>query len=545
MRLSRPRRPETLVALVAGLVLLVGGAALVTARLLTAPDDRVPAGVSIDGIAVGGLSADEARRAVLAGATAPSGTVTIERPGDSDFPERVSYSLLKPVPRVNRAVAEAVKDPSLFGRVLAEVGLERGRDVPLQWKATPAKARAVGAQVAAHVDTDGRAATVRVDGAEIVTTPAREGEAVNGPALVRRLVSLPDTVTVPVAPVAPAVSDAAAAAARTRALRLTADAVTVVGAGRTARITPAQLRAALRFPVTKAGIQVAFDPSAMADAVRPTFEPILRPAVSAGFQIDGDSVSVTASRPGRRINQKLLAQRVADHVGRADVRLPVATVAPTRTTAQARAMRIRTLVSEFTTPYACCQPRVTNIKRAAQILDGTVIPADARFSLNVALGERTKARGFVAAPQINAGQLEDAVGGGVSQMATTIFNASFFAGLNLVQHTPHEFWITRYPPGREATVSWGGPELVVGNDWPAAILMKVSASDSGVTVRMYSSELGRRVATTTDPSDPTAGTAFGVVYTRKVWRGSELRRDERWTWNYKAPRPCGKRPLGE
>ena len=72
------------------------------------------------------------------------------------------------------------------------------------------------------------------------------------------------------------------------------------------------------------------------------------------------------------------------------------------------------------------------------------------------------------APQINAGELEDAVGGGVSQMATTIFNAAFFAGLDLVSHTPHEFWITRYPPGREATVSWGGPELIVRNDWPAA-----------------------------------------------------------------------------
>ena len=152
------------------------------------------------------------------------------------------------------------------------------------------------------------------------------------------------------------------------------------------------------------------------------------------------------------------------------MRLPVAATAPARTTAQARSLRIRTLVSEFTTPYACCQPRVTNIKRASQILDGTIIPAGATFSLNVALGERTGGRGFVPAPQINAGQLEDAVGGGVSQMATTIFNASFFAGLNLLQHTPHEFWITRYPPGREATVSWGGPELVVENDWPAAIL---------------------------------------------------------------------------
>jgi vancomycin resistance protein YoaR len=520
---------------VAGLVVLVGGSAVVATRVLTAPDDRVPAGVTIDGIPVGGLSADEARRAVLASATPPTGAVVIERPGDSDFPVRVPYSRLAPTPRANQAVAEAVKDPSLFGRVLAEVGLESGRDVSLRWRATPARARAVGAGVAKRVDTRGRAATVRVAGGTVVTTPARAGEAVDTVALERRIASLPATATVPVAPVAPLVSDADAARARAQALRLTADAVTVVGAGRTAQISPAQLRGALRFPVTTAGIRVALDPARMSAAVRPTFAAILRPARSAGFRVSGDSVSVTASRPGRAIAAKRLATRILAHKGRADVRLPVTALAPARTTAQARSMRIRTLVSEFTTPYTCCPPRVTNLKRAAQILDGTIIPADARFSLNVALGERTTARGFVAAPQINAGKLEDAVGGGVSQMATTIFNAAFFAGLDLVQHTPHEFWITRYPPGREATVSWGGPELVVGNDWPAAILMKVSATDSGVTVRMYSSTLGRRVATTTEPSDPTAGTAFGVVYTRKVWRGATVRRDERWTWNYKAP----------
>ncbi len=535
MRLSRPRRPETLVALVAALVVLVGGAAVVTVRLLTAPADQVPAGVSIDGIAVGGLSADQARRAVLASAEPPTGTVTIVRPGDADFPLRVRYARLAPVPQVDAAVAEAVKDPSLFGRIRAELGLASGRDVTLDWRAAPARARAVGAQVAAKVDTEGQAATVKVQNDAIVTTPARAGEGVDTVELERRLAALPATVTVPVAPVAPAVSDADAAAARAQAQRLTADPVTVIGAGRTARITRAQLRGALRFPVTKDGIQVELDPAAVTAAVRPTFAPILRPARSAGFAISGDSVSVTPSRPGRRIDGPRLSKRILAHTGRADVRLPVASIAPARTTAQARALRIRTLVSEFTTPYACCQPRVTNIKRAAQILDGTIIESGARFSLNVGLGERTTARGFVAAPQINAGQLEDAVGGGVSQMATTVFNASFFAGLDLLQHTPHEFWITRYPPGREATVSWGGPELVVGNDWPAAILMKVSASDSGVTVRMYSSKLGRRVATTTDPSDPTAGTAFSVVYTRKVWRGSDLRRDERWTWNYKAP----------
>ena len=108
-----------------------------------------------------------------------------------------------------------------------------------------------------------------------------------------------------------------------------------------------------------------------------------------------------------------------------------------------------------------------------------------------------EAKGFVSAPQIFNGRFEDAVGGGISQVATTLFNAAFFSGIKLVEHRAHQFYISRYPMGREATVSWGGPELIFRNDWPAAILMNLEATDSGITVRFFSTKLGRRVTTTT------------------------------------------------
>ena len=140
---------------------------------------------------------------------------------------------------------------------------------------------------------------------------------------------------------------------------------------------------------------------------------------------------------------------------------------------------------------------MTNIKRASELLDGTIILPGKEFSLNEALGKRTEQKGFVSAPQIFNGKFEDAVGGGISQVATTLFNAAFFSGIKLVEHRAHQFYISRYPMGREATVSWGGPELIFKNDWPAAILMKLEATDSGITVRFFSSKLGRRVTTTT------------------------------------------------
>jgi vancomycin resistance protein YoaR len=209
-------------------------------------------------------------------------------------------------------------------------------------------------------------------------------------------------------------------------------------------------------------------------------------------------------------------------------------------------------VAMFTTRFECCAARVTNIRCAPQLLDGRVIPAGGRFSMNAALGRRTRARGVVAAPMISGGRLVDSVGAGISQVATTLYNAAFFAGLRLVTHTPHSFYISRYPMGREATVSWGGPELVFENDWQAPLRMHLAVGARSVTARFDSKRLDRRVESWT--GHPYAyrqpivrvvhnpGLAAGVrrvvqgagppgftiEYGRRVRRGERLLSNERW-----------------
>ena len=214
------------------------------------------------------------------------------------------------------------------------------------------------------------------------------------------------------------------------------------------------------------------------------------------------------------------------------------------------------LISSFTTRYTAGEPRTVNIRRAAQLLDGTVVPAGARFSLNAALGERTRARGFVAAPMISGGRLVDSVGGGISQVATTLYNAAFLGGLELIAHTPHSFYIDRYPMGREATISWGGPELVFRNRWAAPLRMRVATSATSITVRFFSRQLGRRVTSWTRPPyafeaprtirvvnpslDPgewrvvqeAGGPGFTVEYGRRVYRGARLLEANRYRVRY-------------
>jgi vancomycin resistance protein YoaR len=163
-------------------------------------------------------------------------------------------------------------------------------------------------------------------------------------------------------------------------------------------------------------------------------------------------------------------------------------------TADARALKIKERVSTFTTYYPHAGYRNVNIGRAAELIDGTVLKPGETFSLNDIVGERTAANGFTEGFIISNGVFKEDLGGGVSQIATTAFNAMFFAGLEDVEHKPHSFYIDRYPIGREATVAWGALDLRFRNDTPYGVLVAASidpstpSSQGSVTVSMWSTE---------------------------------------------------------
>jgi vancomycin resistance protein YoaR len=266
---------------------------------------------------------------------------------------------------------------------------------------------------------------------------------------------------------------------------------------------------------------------------------------------------IIGSRDGRGVDvAKVIATWRRDPAAKI-VPISIGVRRPALTSEEAQALGVKEVVGEFFTPYDG-GARVSNIRRAAAILDQYIIPAGGTFSLNKALGERTEERGFVEAPMIGeGGVLKDAVGGGVSQVATTTFNAAFFAGLKLVTHTPHSFWIPRYPKGREATVSWGGPELIFKNNWKAPVVILTHTTESGITVQMLSDPLGRRVeATEGEPysftkaeiirlCDPALAPGeakfdqlkgedgFHIKYGRKVFRDGKKISDQSWHWRYR------------
>ncbi|MFT4008496.1 MAG: VanW family protein [Nocardioidaceae bacterium] len=174
--------------------------------------------------------------------------------------------------------------------------------------------------------------------------------------------------------------------------------------------------------------------------------------------------------------------------------VPTKIQTPDYTAAEVRKLGIKEQVSEFTTYYPYAEYRNINIGRAAELINGTVLKPGETFSLNKTVGERTAENGFTTGFIISNGVFKQDLGGGVSQAATTTFNAAFFAGLEDVEHKPHSFYIDRYPAGREATVAWPTVDLRFKNDTPYGVLIqawRVKATPSvqgSMNVRMWSTK---------------------------------------------------------
>ena len=553
---KRPLPRLGVVIAVAVVVLLV---VVVAAGALRAESggDRIPDNVRIDGVDVSGLTPAEAERAVRFRADqVADDQIEVTSADGAGFRLQTTPQALGATPRLKLAVEEAREPRGLVGRALAGAGVGPTREVELEYRLSRPRVDGLVARVERALNKPAADATARLVGGKIVVADGRNGFGVDPDLLIAQLQELPARIELRREALTPRIDLEEANRAKAQAERVLAGPTQVSIDGRGVEVPVDVKRRALRFESRPPRLLVRLSPAVIVDHIRPAFASRIQPARDADFRIRGERVSVTASQTGRRLAGKEIALEMVRRPGAASVPARFAVEQPELTTQEARDLKITELIATFTTPYSCCPPRVTNIQRAAEVLDGTIIPAENLFSLNDALGERTAERGFVAAPQIAAGKLEDAVGGGVSQVAATIYNAAFFGGMEIVDHTPHAFFIPRYPAGREATVSWRTPELVFRNDWDAGVLMKVVAGSNAITVSLYSSKLGRRVEESTgertsftepterittnpdlEPGTRSVEQSFGsggftVSYTRTVYVGDEVKREEDYTWTY-------------
>jgi vancomycin resistance protein YoaR len=214
--------------------------------------------------------------------------------------------------------------------------------------------------------------------------------------------------------------------------------------------------------------------------------------VEPTFKVEGNNVlTLVPGRPGRGCCGPEAGELIAGAIlQRPDGPLALTLVdkQPKLSNERAATLGIKEEVSSFPTKHACCQPRVANIHRMADLVRGQIIAPGASFSINEFVGERTTEKGFVVDKVISEGRFEEDVGGGVSQFATTLFNAAWFAGMEFGEYQSHSLYISRYPKGREATLGFPHPDLVIKNPSPYGVVIWPTYTATEIRVTLYSTK---------------------------------------------------------
>lgn len=371
-------------------------------------------------------------------------------------------------------------------------------------------------------------ATVTLEGTKPVTTPASNGVGIDVEASVKQLTgSWPlgkQTIAMPEGTAIPAITDEEATKFVDGTLKpLLSSGLTVDSAagstqgraaGSAAAFTPQDTAGMLRISSEGGALSATFDPTALHDAVITRIGQIETPAQNATWKIDGSAAGAPGARPqyvpsaqGNVIDTSALsasllkAGTTATDVAGRTVALPMVVAEPTVTTPQ-NEWGISEPIGEYATPYNSGDvPRTQNLTRGAELVNGTVIKPGETFSLEQTLGEVDYEHGFADAGVISNGQHVDSLGGGLSQVATTVFNAGFEAGLDDTEHHAHEYYFDRYPAGREATLWTGKLDVKLTNSASSSVLVQAWLDGEQIHVRMWSTKYYDVSITSSDRSN--------------------------------------------
>jgi len=475
------------------------------------------------------------------------------------------------------AAALAVGRAGGIGQVLVDRVRTAFVSVPVQPTAQIDASATTAAldKIDAEAAVPARDASVTIHGFVATVMPSSPGRALDRRAtqnaILTALLSRVRVIDAVVTTVQPTVSDSAAEGARQQAVKLAAAPVTVTFEGGSVVVPRATVAHWITFvreaavPGAGAGaagyavLSASFDAARMAPAVASLTKGRVKPARDAQFVADKGSVRLTPSQVGTgpdiaTLSTDLTRICLGAGVRRAALRLTV--TQPRLTTDAARAMGIADRISTYTTSYSTANAaRTNNVHLLAAALNGKLVAPGAVFSFNGAAGQRTAAKGYQEAPAIVDGKLVPQLGGGVCQVGTTIFNTIFFSGLPIVERHNHSFYISHYPTGRDATVSWGGPDFKFRNDTGGWLLIRTAVTRSTLTISLYGTDPGYDVQYTTgaftdvvphktsevpDPKlkkgarvvEDTGVDGRTVVVTRTVYKGGQVVRTDSFVSHY-------------
>ena len=270
------------------------------------------------------------------------------------------------------------------------------------------------------------------------------------------------------------------------------------------KLTAEQVGAYMDFTTEDRNGVATLVPFLSAQKMEPFFaeiaDAVYRKPVNATFKGDGTQAWVVPAVEGHKLDPEKTAAALTaaalKEEGRA-AKVALTVTQPDRTTEEAEAMGVHDKLAAFTTTWEGTKDRQTNVRITTKYANNVLLAPGDVFNFDEQIGPRTEERGYKMAPGITAGQLEDQLGGGICQVSTTLFNAAFFAGLDILERKNHSIYIDHYPKGRDATVSGGSPNMRFRNDTGNYILVRGASDGVTTTFVIYGTKTGRKVEYTT------------------------------------------------
>lgn len=178
--------------------------------------------------------------------------------------------------------------------------------------------------------------------------------------------------------------------------------------------------------------------------------------------------------------QKLLEEEKQEYT------IPLKITVPSKTIKDLGEEAFPDLLATYTTRYdASNVNRSNNLSIAASKIDGTILMPDEVFSYNTVVGARTIEEGYKEAGAYSGGEVVQAVGGGICQISSTLYNTALLANLEIVDRSNHQFQTSYVPVSRDATVSWGYLDFKFKNTRTYPIKIVASAKNGVATISMY------------------------------------------------------------
>lgn len=492
---GRRKAGYALLGVVATLVVGVGVAYAVDTN---SRGDNTRRNIEVAGVAVGDLSPLQLGTA-LEGVAADLGgadvSITIE--DDTTTANAASIGVTMDVEATAAAVSSVDDDVPTVLRPLDWLGslLSTTTVAPVMVVDGAVLAESPVAAFARRTESEPVEPDLRAEGASMVVVPGRDGTIVTLDAVEAAVGSAladydggPISATVVPKPSSPQVSDADAETLAFLTTVALAEPVEAKVGSTSTMVPPEALAQWLETRVDGNELKLRVKPKAAVAGLNELDPNLGTPEVPVAFAVVDGEVTFSGGTPGTMCCAPRSTQRLLDAMY-SDDRVAVLRDKPRpleRGPQWAESLGIVEPIGTFTTNYPAGQDRAINIVRIAEILRGTVIEPGTTFSVNDSTGPRGIEQGFVEGGIIVNGRLTTGVGGGISQFATTLFNAAFFAGLDIPDYMMHTLYISRYPYGREATLAYGAVDLKITNNTPYGVLLWTESTPDSITVTLYS-----------------------------------------------------------